>query len=67
MIDGKRLSKSEYSHHFNEWQPFAHKFYIILSAGVGGNDNSSYGGAIVPEAVFPCTTLIDYVRVYKRN
>lgn len=67
MVNGKRVIKSEYSHHFNEWKPFANKFYIILSAGVGGNDNSSYGGAIVPEAVFPCTTLIDYVRVYKRN
>lgn len=67
MINGKRVMKSEYSHHFNEWNPFDHKFYIILSAGVGGNDNMSYGGAIVPEAIFPCTTLIDYVRVYKRN
>lgn len=66
-VGNKRIMKSEYSHHFTEWQPFAHNFYIILSAGVGGNDNMSYGGAIVPEAVFPCTTLVDYVRVYKRN
>lgn len=66
-VNGKRTFKSEYSHHFDEWHPFAHEFFIILSAGVGGNDNVSYGGAIVPEAVFPCTTLIDYVRVYKRN
>lgn len=65
--DGKRVFKSEYSHHFDEWKPFEHQFYIILSAGVGGNDNQSYGGAIVPQAVFPCTTLIDYVRVYERT
>lgn len=66
-IDGKRVFKSEYSHHFPEWKPFDHKFYLILSAGVGGNDNMSYGGAIVPEAIFPCTVLIDYVRVYRRD
>ncbi len=65
--NGKRVMKSEYSHHFNEWQPFSHKFYLILSAGVGGNDNVSYGGAIVDNAVFPCTTLVDYVRVYQRE
>ena len=67
VTDGKRVFKSEYSHHFAEWKPFDHKFYLILSAGVGGNDNKSYGGAIVPEAIFPCTILVDYVRVYKRN
>jgi beta-glucanase (GH16 family) len=65
-INGKKVFRSEYSHHLTEWKPFDHKFYLILSAGVGGNDNQSYGGAIVPQAVFPCTTLIDYVRVYKR-
>ncbi|MFP9098666.1 T9SS type A sorting domain-containing protein [Flavobacterium sp. RHBU_24] len=67
MVNGKRTFKSEYSHHFNQWKPFDHEFYMILSAGVGGNDNMSYGGAIVPQAVFPCTTLIDYVRVYQRT
>lgn len=66
-INGKSVMKSEYTHHFDEWNPFTHKFYIILSAGVGGNDTSSYGGAIVPEAVFPCTTLVDYIRVYTRQ
>jgi beta-glucanase (GH16 family) len=66
IINNKKVFKSEYSHHFAEWKPFDHKFYIILSAGVGGNDNQSYGGAIVPQAIFPCSTLIDYVRVYKR-
>ncbi|MFL9845045.1 glycoside hydrolase family 16 protein [Flavobacterium rhizosphaerae] len=65
-VDGKRTMKSEYSHHFDEWHPFSHEFYIILSAGVGGT-TYTYGGAIVPEAVFPCTTLIDYVRVYQRD
>jgi hypothetical protein len=41
--------------------------YIILSAGVGGDDNRTYGGAIVPEAVFPCSVIIDWVRVYKKS
>lgn len=63
----KRILKSEYSNHFEEWSPFEHKFYMILSAGVGGKDNQTYGGAIVPEAKFPCETYIDWVRVYKRN
>ena len=66
-VNGKRTFVSEYSHHFPEWSPFSHKFFILLTAGVGGNDNQTYGGAIVPNAVFPCTTFIDWVRVYKRN
>lgn len=66
FVNGKRVLKSEYSHHFNEWKPFDHNFYIILSAGIGGSDTNSYGGAIVPQAVFPCSVLIDYVRVYNR-
>lgn len=66
-VNGRNTFISEYSEHFSEWKPFEHNFYLILSAGVGGNDNLSYGGAIVPEAKFPCTTLVDYVRVYKRN
>lgn len=66
QVNGKRTFKSEYSHHFDEWHPFSHKFYLILSAGVGGSTNT-YGGAIVPEAVFPCSTFIDYVRVYQRQ
>ena len=66
-IDGKRVMASEYSNHFAEWSPFEHKFYVILTAGVGGKDNQTYGGAIVPEATFPCSTYIDWVRVYKRK
>ena len=67
VIGGKRVLKSEYSSsHFAEWSPFEHTFYIIFSAGVGGNDNLTYGGAITADAVFPCATYIDWVRVYKR-
>lgn len=66
-IEGKRVLKSEYSNHFAQWSPFEHTFFILLTAGVGGNDNQTYGGAIVPEAVFPCTTFVDWVRVYKRE
>ena len=67
MIDGNRNFKSEYSNHFSEWSPFEHNFYILLTAGVGGNDNLTYGGAITSDAVFPCSTFIDWVRVYKRQ
>ena len=67
-INGKRVMKSEYSsNHFAEWSPFEHTFFILLTAGVGGRDNMTYGGAIVPEAKFPCTTFIDWIRVYKRQ
>jgi len=67
MTAGKREWKSEYSNHFAEWSPFKHKFYILLTAGVGGNDNLTYGGAITSDAIFPCSTYIDWVRVYKRQ
>lgn len=66
-INGKRVMKSEYSNHFAEWSPFEHKFFLLLTAGVGGNDNFTYGGAIDASAVFPCTTFIDWVRVYQRQ
>lgn len=63
LIDDKRIAKTEYSHRFPQWHPFTHKFYSILSAGVGGNN--TYGGAIVPEAEFPCDVYVDWVRVYQ--
>lgn len=66
-INNKTTLVSEYSNHFNEWHPFEHNFFMILSAGVGGNDNKTYGGAITPDAVFPCSVYIDWVRVYKRK
>lgn len=62
-IDNRRVNVSEYSNHFNEWHPFEHKMYAILSAGVGGQQYT-YGGPIVPEAQFPCSVYIDWVRVY---
>lgn len=63
-INGKRIARSEYSNHFAEWNPFEHKMYPILSAGVGGSQNT-YGGAVVSEAQFPCSVFIDWVKVYK--
>jgi len=66
-VNGKRTLLSEYSNHFPEWHPFEHSMFIILSAGVGGNDNKTYGGAIIPEAPFPCSVFVDWVRVYKNN
>jgi beta-glucanase (GH16 family) len=67
IINGKRVHVSEYSNHFIEWKPFENNFFIILSAGVGGDDNRTYGGAIIPEAVFPCSVIIDWVRVYRKG
>lgn len=64
VIDGRRTGVSEYSNHFNQWYPFEHKMFIILSAGVGGSEYT-YGGPIVPEAEFPCSVFIDWVRVYE--
>ncbi len=62
-ISGNRVALSEYSHHFPEWYPFDHNMFVILSAGVGGSQYT-YGGAIVPEAEFPCAVYIDWVKVY---
>lgn len=67
VLNNKRTLLSEYSNHFNEWHPFEHNFFIILSAGVGGSDTRTYGGAITQDAVFPCSVYIDWVRVYKRQ
>lgn len=65
-IENRRVGVSEYSNHFEEWYPFEHRMYTILSAGVGGQDHT-YGGPIVAEAEFPCAVFIDWVRVYKLN
>lgn len=66
-VNGRQIYLSEYSNHFQEWQPFENPFFIILSGGVGGADNKTYGGAIVPEAVFPCEVYVDWVRVSRRK
>lgn len=63
-LENRRVGISEYSNHFEEWYPFEHKMYAILSAGVGGSQYS-YGGPIVPDAEFPCSVYIDWVRVYE--
>ncbi len=62
--EGSRVGVSEYSNHFEEWHPFEHKMYPILSAGVGGS-TFTYGGAVTSQAEFPCSAFIDWVRVYK--
>lgn len=64
LRNGKRTYVSEFSNHFDEWHPFEHQMYLILSSGVGGASGYTYGGGIVPEAQFPVSTLIDWVRVY---
>lgn len=64
QIDGRRVGVSEYAHHFSEWSPYEHKLYAILSAGVGGSQNT-YGGPITNQAQFPCSVFIDWVKVYE--
>lgn len=66
-VSGKRRMLSEYSNHFTEWRPFEHTFFLILSAGVGGSDSRTYGGAVIPSAVFPCSVYVDWVRVYQKK
>ncbi len=64
-IAGRRVAYSEFSNHFEEWHPFEHEFYVILSSGVGGN--GTYGGAIGPDAAFPASVFVDWVRVYEMS
>jgi len=44
----------------NQWV-FNHPFFLIMNLAVGGN----FGGPVDPNAAFPRTMLIDYVRVYQ--
>jgi hypothetical protein len=66
LVNGKRVRKSEFSNLYSEWHPFEHKMYAILSAGVGGSNNT-YGGPIATEASFPADVYIDWVRVYSNG
>ena len=63
LLNGKKVMTSEYSNMYPEWHPFEHKMYAILSAGVGGSNNT-YGGPISSAAVFPANVYVDWVRVY---
>ncbi|MES2934042.1 MAG: discoidin domain-containing protein [Pseudomonadota bacterium] len=66
VVNGKKVRVSEYSNLFNEWHPFEHKMYAILSSGVGGS-TSTYGGPIANEAMFPADVYIDWVRVFANS
>lgn len=66
LVNDKKVKKSEYSNLYPEWHPFEHKMYAILSAGVGGSNNT-YGGPIASEAMFPADVYIDWVRVYSNQ
>ena len=65
LVNGKKVLTSEYSNLFPEWHPFEHKLYAILSAGVGGSNNT-YGGPLGSgsPAIFPADVYVDWVRVY---
>lgn len=43
----------------NEWV-FDHPFFLLLNVAIGGN----FGGPVGPDAAFPATMQVDYVRVY---
>lgn len=45
----------------NKGWPFDKPYYLILNLAIGGN----WGGEIDP-AIFPCTMVVDYVRVYQK-
>jgi len=67
LLNGKKTLKSEYSNLFPEWHPFEHKMYAILSAGVGGSNNT-YGGPIAASGpIFPADVYVDWVRVYENQ
>ena len=67
VVNGKKVKKSEYSNLYDEWHPFEHKMYAILSAGVGGGPYT-YGGAVQGQpAEFPADVYIDWVRVYSNG
>ena len=67
LLNGKKTLKSEYSNLYPEWHPFEHKMYAILSAGVGGSNNT-YGGPIAASGpVFPADVYVDWVRVYENQ
>lgn len=66
---GFDFGKTEGGEIFNEFfRTFENEFYLILSAGVGGNN--TYGGNITDgnnPSTWTCTTEIDWVRAYKLN
>jgi len=67
LLNGKKTLKSEYSNLYPEWHPFEHQMYAILSAGVGGSNNT-YGGPIAASGpVFPADVYVDWVRVYENQ
>jgi beta-glucanase (GH16 family) len=48
---------------FQVW-PFDKRFYLILNVAVGG----TFGGAQgIDNSIFPCSMVIDYVRIYQKK
>ena len=64
-VDGQPLLefKNDRSGNDNTW-PFNKKFYITLNLAWGG-DWGGWNG--VDESALPCTMMVDYVRVYKKQ
>jgi len=46
---------------FKEW-PFDKRFHLLLNVAVGGNWGGQKG---IDETIFPCSMVVDYVRVYQ--
>ena len=64
-VDGQPLLefKNDKAGNDNTW-PFNKKFYITLNLAWGG-DWGGWNG--VDESALPCTMMVDYVRVYKKQ
>ncbi len=62
-VDGRHYYT--YARREKGWEawPFDRPFYIILNLAIGGN----WGGRMgVDDTIFPCSYVIDYVRVYQQ-
>jgi|SRR5665648_14083 len=48
---------------FKEW-PFDKRFHLLLNVAVGGNWGGAQG---IDDTIFPCSMVVDYVRVYQKK
>lgn len=65
FVDGKQhfVFKNDGRNDDDTW-PFNKNFYLILNLAWGGDWGGSQG---VDESALPCTMLVDYVRVFKKQ
>lgn len=63
FVDSVKINTLDISHPFNGRRPFNNQFFLILNTIVGGN----YWGAPDNTSVFPMTSYVKWVRVFKRK